>query len=890
VILCILDCCFSGAAPAKVLDQSPMPRLTESPFERIVGKGRVIIAASAPTEAAWEQPGTGHGLLTKALIDVLSDTSKAEISITTAIDEIATRTRTEADRIGVSQNPVFLNHVEGGLIFPTLRLGKHYYDAFPEVAAQELTGPIHELESYGIPSEVVTQWKARYPNGLNVLQLEAVNKHRVLRGNSLLVVAPTSAGKTLIGELAALQAVASGQKAIFLLPYRALANEKFEDFAASYGALGIRVARCTGDYSDQAYFILSGRYDIALLTYEMFLNLALSSPTVLMQLGLVVLDEGQFITDPNRGITVELLLTLLIRAREQGIMPQLLVLSAVIGNINAFDRWLGCEKLVTTQRPVPLLEGVLDRAGTYEYLDEQGQRKIDQLLSAGAIQQRKEKPSSQDVIVPLVRKLVHDKEKILIFRNMRGPAEGCAEYLAKDLGLPPVTEALARLPAHDTSGASARLRNCLQGGTAFHNTNLGPEERSIVESYFRNPEGGIFALAATTTLAAGINTPASTVILAENNFVGEDGREFTVAEYKNMIGRAGRLGFNEKGKSILLAENSIERRHLFQKYVLGTPEQVRSSFRGEDLPTWILRLLSQVRKVPRSEVPQLLVHTFGGYLLARANPNWTQGVIQDVERLLQRMLESGLAEQEGNQLQLTLLGKACGRSSLSFESALRLVELLKQRDLKQLKADDLVALLQVLQEADDTYTPLMKRGTAESNRIADVQRRFDSGIVQALQRFARDTAEYWARCKRAAVLWDWMHGVSIEDIERYFSPNPYQGRVSYGDVRRIADATRFYLRSAQQIIAVLVTDDTSILTAIDDTLRSLEAGLPRECLGLLDLPIALNRGQYLALNANGTKTVQEVWKLPLAQLIPLLGERTAQELEKKRPSLDHAQQ
>jgi helicase len=884
-ILCILDCCFSGAAPARVLDACPVPRLMRSPFDSIAGRGRILIAASAPNEAAWEQPGSGHGLLTKAIIDVLTDSSKPEISITGAIDEIATRTRTEAERIGVSQNPVFLNHVEGGLVFPTLRPGKHYYDAFPDFAVQALSGPIDELGSYGIPPEVVTLWKLKYSNGLNALQLEAMNKHRVLRGGSLLVVAPTSSGKTLIGEIAALRAVADGRKAVFLLPYRALASEKFEDFTALYGGLGIRVVRCTGDYSDQANLIVSGRYDIALLTYEMFLNIGLSNPTVLTQLGLVVLDEGQFITDPNRGITVELLLTLLIRARDQGIIPQLLVLSAVIGEINALDQWLSCEKLVTSERPVPLLEGVLDRTGTYEYLDEKGQRQTEQLIPAGAVRQRKDKPSSQDVIVPLVRKLVQDNEKILIFRNRRGPAEGCAEYLANDLGLPPVTEALGQLPAHDTSAASIRLRNCLQGGTAFHNTNLGPEERSIVESFFRSPHGGIFALAATTTLAAGINTPASTVILAEKKFVGDDGREFTIAEYKNMIGRAGRLGFNEKGKSILLAESSIERRQLFHKYVLGTPEAVQSSFRDRELPTWILRLLSQVRQVARSEVPKLLVHTFGGFLLARVNPHWAQDVTYHIERLLQRMLDFGLAEEETDHLQLTLLGKACGRSSLSFESSLRLVELLKRSDLKQMKADDFVALLQVLQEADDVYTPLMMRGSSESRRISDAHQRFNSQTVQTLQRFARETADYWARCKRAAVLWDWMHGVSIETIERYFSTNPFQGRISYGDIRRFADATRFHLRSAQQIIAVLVTDDTSILTAIDETLKCLEFGVPRECLGLLDLPVALNRGQYLALFETGARTTQEVWNLPPAQLISLLGERPTQELDKRRPSL-----
>ena len=64
----ILDCCFSGGAPAKVLEHSPISRLAASPFDAIAGKGRILIAASAAHEAAWEQPGTGHGLLTKALI------------------------------------------------------------------------------------------------------------------------------------------------------------------------------------------------------------------------------------------------------------------------------------------------------------------------------------------------------------------------------------------------------------------------------------------------------------------------------------------------------------------------------------------------------------------------------------------------------------------------------------------------------------------------------------------------------------------------------------------------------------------------------------------------------------------------------------------------------
>ena len=123
----------------------------------------------------------------------------------------------------------------------------------------------------------------------------------MLDGESVLVVAPTSSGKTFIGEMAAARAVADGRKAAFLLPYKALVNEKYDQFQALYGAtLNLRVVRCTGDYQDDKGALLRGKYDLALLTYEMFLNLAVSNPVLLHSLGLVVLDEAQFITDPAR--------------------------------------------------------------------------------------------------------------------------------------------------------------------------------------------------------------------------------------------------------------------------------------------------------------------------------------------------------------------------------------------------------------------------------------------------------------------------------------------------------------------------------------------------------------------------------------------------------------
>lgn len=849
-VLCILDCCFSGQAPARVLETAARPRNAFA-LAGVYGEGRILLAACGTNESAWEQPGTGHGLMTHAIIEAWTGCSGPSVSFPEIAGEIIRIARVEAERICVTQTPVFLGSVQGGLVFPTLKRGDNYAATFPAQAIRQMSGAFPEFAAHGFPLEVVEQWTADFPEGLNALQLRAVNEFGVLAGGSLLVVAPTSSGKTMIGELAAIQAVTSGKKAAFLLPYRALVNEKFEEFSERYAAAGLRVVRCSGDATDGIGPVLAGRYDLGFFTYETFLNLALGSPHLLNQLGLVVVDEGQFITDPHRGITVELIYSLLLRARQRGIQPQLVVLSAVIGNLNSFDRWLDVPLLVSRERPVPLIEGVLDRRGTFQYIDTDGITKTEELLPARRIVQRRDKPSSQDVIVPLAQQLVGQGEKLLVFRNMRGPAQGCAKYLAKELGLGPATAVLDVMPTQDLTAASQDLRECLAGGTAFHNTNLLRAEREAVEKGYRRPDGGIHALIATTTLAAGINTPASTVVLAENEFVGEDGRQFTVAEYKNMAGRAGRLGFNETGKAIILAETPIERAQLFQRYVMGVPEDVKSSFQQRDLPTWTLRLLSQVRGVGESEIPGLLVNTFGGYSASRANPQWITLVERDVAELITRLLQAGLAEREGDLIHLTLLGRACGASSLSFESGLRLVELMAQLDVARTPPFHMLALIQVLDELDAVYTPVMRRGQSESVRSADAGQRFGQQIVQALQRYCRDQFEFWARCKRAALLYDWIEGTAVDVLEKRYSTTPFGGAISYGNIIGIADATRFHLRSAHQIVSTLLPDQPEFLQGLDEILQRLEFGLPSEVIPLTKLTVPLARGQCLALASIG---------------------------------------
>ncbi|GAB3515852.1 DEAD/DEAH box helicase [Emticicia fontis] len=870
VVLFILDCCFSGHAPARVLEINARSR-NPFVFSDIYGEGRILLSACAADEVAWEQPGTSHGLLTFAVIQALQGEAGRTIQFPDIGGEIIRHARIEGEKIGVTQTPVFLGSIQGGLTFPTLQRGENFIAAFPGMPEQKIEGRFEELESCGIEPDIISEWSKKYPNGLNSLQLKAVNDHGILKGNSLLVVAPTSSGKTMIGELAAIQSVQKSRKAAFLLPYRALVNEKFEQFTELYGPSGIRIVRCSGDSSDGIAPALAGRYDIGFFTYETFLNMALNSQKLLSQLGTIIVDEGQFITDPNRGMTVELIYSLLLRSRQSSINPQLLVLSAVIGNLNGFDRWLNLPTLISHERPVPLVEGVLDRRGTFQYLDSDGTTKQEVFLESNKIVQRKEKASSQDVIVPLVKKLISNSEKIIVFRNMRGPAQGCAKYLSQELNLPPANQVLDELPNHDLTNTSSDLREALKGGTAFHNTNLLRLEREAVEKGFRNPQGGIHALAATTTLAAGINTPASTVILAENEFMGDDGRSFTVAEYKNMAGRAGRLGYNEIGKAIILADTPIERAQLFQKYVMGVPEDINSSFNINDLSTWVLRLLSHLKGVRRSDIPSLLINTFGGYSASLRNPEWIKLIESSIKQLISRMLNSNLANLEGEVLHLTLLGRACATSSLSFDSSLRLVELMGQLNIDTILPKHIIAILQVLSESDAIYTPIMKRGRSESVRLSDFATRYGTNMLSLIQRYVPDEFCVWQRCKRASIIWDWIEGMPVDVIESQYTTNIFQGAISYGDINKITEGVRFHLRSAHQILAALFPDRSDFLIALDELLIRIEYGLPSSALGLLKLPIQLTRGQYIALYKTGHLIVEDVLNLSQEQLQEIIG-------------------
>lgn len=127
------------------------------------------------------------------------------------------------------------------------------------------------LRSYDIPDEIIEIWRRRGIDTLIPFQATAIRKHRILDGESLLVSAPTSSGKTLLGEITTIKAALKQKKTLYLVPLKALAEEKYNAFKTLGQSSGLRVVISTRDRHDFDKDIINGNFNIAVIVYEKFL-------------------------------------------------------------------------------------------------------------------------------------------------------------------------------------------------------------------------------------------------------------------------------------------------------------------------------------------------------------------------------------------------------------------------------------------------------------------------------------------------------------------------------------------------------------------------------------------------------------------------------------------
>ena len=427
---------------------------------------------------------------------------------------------------------------------------------------------------------------------------------------SVVVCAPTGAGKTVIAEFAIQQALKNDERIFYTTPLKALSNQKFSDFSRKYGAE--KVGLLTGDSS------YNRNAQIVVMTTEVFRNMLYctnfgSIADNMQKVRYVVLDEVHYMNDEQRGTVWE-----------ESIIYcptdiQIIALSATVANADKLTEWINTVHSKTTLintdfRPVPL---------RYFYFDSSQPNTLLPLLSPGGGLNKKIRPEKKDFkrgprgkaaqkshVREVVRNL-YEKDMLpaIYFTFSR---KKCDEQMEKCVSLELVTkeeqqkikEIVDEYIAENIYLYNNKHIEYLLQGVASHHAGLLPSWKVLVEKLFQ--KGLIKVVFATETLAAGINMPArSTVISSISKRTDSGHRTLTPSEFLQMSGRAGRRGMDEIGY-VTIVGTPYQSPQEVADLVLSDANPLESRFS----PSYSM-VLNLLQRFTIDEAKELILKSFG---------------------------------------------------------------------------------------------------------------------------------------------------------------------------------------------------------------------------------------------------------------------------------------
>ncbi|XP_015110592.1 DNA polymerase theta [Diachasma alloeum] len=416
-----------------------------------------------------------------------------------------------------------------------------------------------KLSSWGLPLTILLKYHSRGLQSMFPWQVACLSTPNILSNSKNLVYsAPTSAGKTLVSEILVIKTVIERRKkVIFILPFVSVVREKMYYFQDLLSDSGVRVEGFMGGVQPPGGFSST---DVAIATIEKANSLInqMMEAGGLVDLGAVVIDELHLLGDPFRGYLLELLLTKLkyMSLKEENVQIQLIGMSATLPNLDVLAKWLDAELFKTDFRPVPLKE--LCKIGVTLY--------DDRLAPQKSLTPRADLPQDPDDIIALCLETLADGHSVLIFCPTKNWCETLARQISSSfshlgradtavgrslrsqLNTEAIMDTLEQLK-RSPCGLDGVLRSTVSFGVAYHHAGLTLDERDVIEGAFRS--GALRILTATSTLSSGVNLPARRVIIRTIMF---HGRPIDTLTYKQMIGRAGRMGKDTAGESILICK------------------------------------------------------------------------------------------------------------------------------------------------------------------------------------------------------------------------------------------------------------------------------------------------------------------------------------------------
>lgn len=689
-----------------------------------------------------------------------------------------------------------------------------------------------------IPSYLKEKYSALGLVDLYPPQAECVEKG-LFENTNMLVAIPTASGKTLVAEMAMHFHASRGGRSLYIVPLKALASEKFDEFSGK----GIRVGISTGDFDRKDDYL--GRNDIIVATSEKVDSLIRNRATWLREISLLVVDEVHLLDSPDRGPTLEMVITKM-RARNPDM--QVIALSATIGNPQPLAGWLDAALVTSTWRPVDLRQGI--------YME-------------GEIQfehtSRTVVPVSKHDDINLLMDTIAEGGQCLFFVSSRKNAEAFAKRAAKALQCddPTLDRYRERLKKIAQTDMGEILASCVGLGAAFHHAGLSREARAIVEEGFR--KGLIRCISSTPTLAAGLNLPARRVVIRDYRRyeTGEGMIPIPAREYHQMAGRAGRPRLDPYGEAVLIAKDAQERQSLIEFYIQASPEDVNSQIAHESaLTTHILSLIASEFVTSKDEIREFLRRTF------YQHQHKASRLIDAVtERGLLFLDDAEMVVETGARISATEYGTVVSQLYIDPRGAESIVTCMASME----EYSD-IGLLQLLCSTPDMYTLYV------NNRDLHYLDRFliehEDELWVHLD-FGEEEGFYRA-LKTAMLLKDWASEIPEATICERYSVGP-------GDIFNLVESINWLMHASGRLAGMFSPRHARNVREFEVCMKH---GVRRELLPLVRLR-NIGRVRARSLFNNGITSPEELKNADTARVAAILGRGVAAQVLRQIGEEEH---
>lgn len=710
---------------------------------------------------------------------------------------------------------------------------------------------VSDIKALGVDKHLIEKlysWGIKTLTKIQALAIEA----GVANGQSMIISAPTSSGKTLIGEIAVFSALSQGMRALYLVSHKALADQKYKDFLGRFGETAIRpitaISLNTGDRTE-------GDIDAQLViaTYEKALGLFVSGQ-IKVDNTLVVADELQIIGESGRGPDIEALCTAF---RQHGIR-HFVALTATVENSEDIAGWMECSLVSSSHRDIPLHQEIWFEGNSHEvtFGNDVGRDK-------GGLPVR-----LYDINATLNHLLGLGLGPVLVFTETRKETSRLAESFRQNR--PRVGDGLSIAEQLDLfsepTESSEQLKESAERRVAFHSADLSPNERQVIEDAISQSKFDVCF--ATSTLAAGVNFPFRTIIFSKLTYQYGDraGTQISRSDYRNMSGRAGRLGMHPEGHVVLLPKNRVELAHA-NNLVLPDNDRLNSQLVNLSLRKSILTFVASNLVSSFEELLKFFQNTLYWYQTLNRNPEKLNALTQESQVAIDWLSTNGMLEIRDSTLLITPLGRCTALSGLLPSSAVQFATILRNHQ-KQLASS-----------FDKESASLIYAACASDEFCSEHPSRFLPYPGQA----RADSMGFWSS-KKLLVSFDknnhrlaqCAHAISLFSTGLAERKIAYASGVTSGNLHRLAIDVAWVLDGMQKLSSVQdIGCPQTLSNQIGLLARQVRWGAPVEVLDVLriadrHLVPGFGRQRAMALLEQGIATVHDVLSVAKDKLTQLL--------------------